>query len=449
MLTLQVTTPALRYPNGTSVNRFLDPALSAMSRIHGVEAAGAISSVPYLKWWNNSNIQYEGVPGNEPTRLPIVEQRTASPQFFAVTKQRIISGRLFGAGDVDRPDAPAVVVVNQALAKRDFKGGDPVGRRFHTSDTSFATIIGVVSDIRNNGPIAEPAPEMYWPYSASGRSSSNYPIMIRVTGSNPEAVVAEVRSAIRAVDPTAAIASVASMPDVIAKNLGRPRFYFSLLGTFAAVAILLAVAGLYGVLSYAVAQRSREIGIRAALGSTGTRLVQLVAFEGLRLVAAGVVIGLLGGFAVTRLMVFMLYGVSPLDGVTWATSTAILVAAGIVAALVPARRASRVTRGSRDRHANGVGRSHVCSGGRFCFSRDGGAIETDLRPVVNSVEGMFTSPYRYNPYRPTPPTHHQTALASLRVAAGRIRLTSTWHSEICGCELARGATEMKTPTTPH
>jgi ABC-type antimicrobial peptide transport system permease subunit len=166
--------------------------------------------------------------------------------------------------------------------------------------------------------------------------------MIRVGGGDPTAVAPGVRAAVRRVDPTAAVSQVASMSDVIGRSLGRPRFYFSLLGAFAGIAIVLAVAGLYGVLSYAVAQRTREIGIRAALGSSRSALVRLFAMEGFRLVAIGVTLGLAGGAAVTRLMEFMLYGISPLDATTWALAAFLMIGAAMIAAIIPARRAARV-----------------------------------------------------------------------------------------------------------
>ena len=132
------------------------------------------------------------------------------------------------------------------------------------------------------------------------------------------------------------------MSQVISTSLGNPRFYFSLLGTFAAVALVLAVAGLYGVLSYVVAQRTRELGIRSALGSPTSSLLGLVTRDGLQLVAGGLVLGLIGGAAVTRLMTFMLYGVSPLDAPTWTLAALLMTVAAMVAALIPARRAANV-----------------------------------------------------------------------------------------------------------
>ena len=181
---------------------------------------------------------------------------------------------------------------------------------------------------------------MYWSYAQAG-GGSDFPLMVRVRRGDPATFASAIRAAIRRVDPNAAVARVLPMRDVIANSLGRPRFYLSLLGTFAGVAIVLAVAGLYGVLAYAVAQRTKELGIRAALGgSTGT-LVQLVMRDGLRMILGGLLCGLIAGWAVTRLMQFMLYGVSPLDTLTWVGASTLMIAAGLVAALIPALRAAR------------------------------------------------------------------------------------------------------------
>lgn len=340
VLTLDVTVASARYPGNASVRRFLQPALDGIRGVPGVTAAGMINLVPYVNWGWNSNIRYEGMPNDNPTRWPLVEQRSVMPGFFAVTRQKLIAGRLLGAGDDDSPKAPPVVVVNQALAKRDFKGANPVGRRFYFTDSAMATIVGVVSDIRNVGPFAAPAPEMYWSILQSGSGSSAFPIMVRTRG-NPTSVLAGVRRVIRAADPTAAISDVATMPDVIAQSLGQPRFYVMMLGAFAAVALALTLAGLYGVLSYAVAQRTRELGIRAALGSSPERLVKLVVSDGAALVAIGAIVGFVASFAVTRVMVSMLYGVSPTDSSTWALAVATLVVPTVLATVVPALRASR------------------------------------------------------------------------------------------------------------
>ena len=342
VLTVQVSTSPARYATQPAVAAFLDPALDAIRALPGVESAGAISLVPYVNWGNNSNIRFEGQPLGDPTRLPLAEIRRVSPGFFAVTRQRLLAGRLLEPSDNETPSSPPVVVVNQALVDRDLKGVDPIGKRFYISDTGFATIVGVVSNIRNAGPFAPPAPEMYWTYRQNGVGTFNFSLMIRTKTGDPTAVAPAVRGAIRTVDPTAAVASIRSMPGVIATSLGQPRFYLSLLGAFALVALLLAVAGLYGVLSYAVAQRTRELGIRAALGSPRLGLMRLMTWEGMRLVVAGVFLGSLGGVAVTRLMTFALYGVSPLDAATWMLSICAMTLAGLLATLIPAQRATRI-----------------------------------------------------------------------------------------------------------
>lgn len=339
VLTMNVTVAASRYGDASTVRRFLDPALRTIREQPGVEAVGSINLIPYVNWGWNSNIRYEGMPADDPTRQPLVEQRRVSPGFFGVTRQRLIAGRLLEARDDDSPASPPVVVVNEALAKRDFKGANPVGRRFYFTDTSFATIVGEVSDIRNVGPFADPNPEMYWNYLQTNPRQSSFPIMIRARG-DVAGVAAAARSAIRAADPTAAISDVQPMNDVIAHSIGRPRFYVAMLGSFAIVALALTIAGLYGILSYAVAQRTRELGIRVALGSSRERLVRLVALDGLSLVGLGVALGLAGSFVVTRLMVAMLFGVSPLDGGTWILAALALVVPTLLATFVPAMRAS-------------------------------------------------------------------------------------------------------------
>jgi len=339
ILTMQVTVSQARYANANAVRSFLEPVLDGINAIPGVDAAASIHLIPYVNWGWNGNIRYEGHPNDDPTRLPLVEYRRATPSFFAVTKQRLLAGRLLQPSDDE--NAPPVVVVNQALVARDLKGQNPIGARFFIGDTARATIVGVVSNIRNAGPVAPPAPEMYWPMRREGRGSADFPIMVSVKRGDPADVASAVRNVIRHVDPTAAVASVRPMTEVISRSLGQPRFYFSLLGAFAAVAILLALAGLHGVLSYAVAQRTRELGIRAALGSPASSLVRLITRDGLVLVAGGIVLGLVGGAAVTRLMVFMLYGVSPLDHSTWALAALLMLVAGLAATLVPAARATR------------------------------------------------------------------------------------------------------------
>jgi putative ABC transport system permease protein len=344
VLTFTVSWPADAYPGDSAVQRFLTPALAAIRRTPGVAAAGAISALPYDQWGSNFNVRYEGQPAGNLEHRPLVEFRAVTPGFFSVTRQRLVAGRLLDARDDGRPGTLDAVVVNEALAKRDFPGRGAIGQRFYWggTDTSFATIVGVVSDIRNSGPFQPPKPAAYWTAPELGGIGLSAPIMVRTAGLDPTAIEAAVRAAVRSVDPRAAVSAMRPMDAVIGRSLGQPRFYFSLLAVFAAVALLLAMAGVYGVMSYAVVQRTREIGIRSALGSPTGRIVRLIATQGMLLIGFGIAIGFAGAAATVRLLRQLLYGVSPADPQSWLLATAALVIAGAVASLVPALRAARI-----------------------------------------------------------------------------------------------------------
>jgi putative ABC transport system permease protein len=346
ILTLQATVSPDRYPDGTAVRRYLEPALAAARQVPGVEEASAISLLPYDRWGWNFSIRYEGQPNDDPSRLPLVENRIVTPEFFRVTGQRLVEGRLLEPGDGERPDGPRVVVVNQTLARRDFPGASPVGRRYYLDDTSFAKIVGVVTDIRNAGPYEAPRAEVYHSFRQDGDGWWSFSLMIRTRDTagapiDPASLAGAVTVAVQSVDPEGAVTAVRPMAEVMSESLGRPRFYLALLGAFGAVALALAVAGIYGVLSYAVVQRTREFGIRTALGSTAGDILRLVTRQAVRLLAIGIVIGLVGSLAATRLLVSLLYGVSPLDVRAWLAATVTLALAGLLAALLPAWRATR------------------------------------------------------------------------------------------------------------
>ncbi len=342
VLTMKLGVSPATYPDGNAVQRFLEPALERIRQIPGVEAASSISLLPYQNWGWNFTVRYEGQPADGQAQRPMVERRVVTPEFFGVTGQKLVNGRLLQTSDDERNEAAGVVVVNKALADRDFPKQDPIGKRFHISDDALVTIVGVVSDIRNFGPVEAARPEAYWTYRQAGGGTTEFPLMIRVAKGNPADLTRPIMAAIREVDPGASVSKVAPMSQVIADSVGKPRFYLSLLAVFAGVAMLLSMAGLYGVLSYSVIQRTREIGVRTALGSTPARTVSLMARQGLQLVGAGLLAGLLGGLGLTRLLQSMLYGVSPLDLMTWASATGLLAAAGLFAAMIPAWRASRV-----------------------------------------------------------------------------------------------------------
>ncbi|MEW5915712.1 MAG: ADOP family duplicated permease [Gemmatimonadota bacterium] len=341
LLTLEAHVSPTTYADGNGVRRFLEPAIAALETLPGVERAAGISLLPYRAWGWNFNARYEGQPGDNPTRLPIVELRTITPGFFDVSGQRLLRGRALGDGDdLATEQSARVVVVNEALAKRDFPGQDPIGKRVHWGD-GFATIVGIVSDIRNAGPISAPRPEMYWSYRQRDVGATVFNIVVRVRSGDPNQLASSVQQSLRAIEPGVAIGRVMPMRAVVAASLGQPRFLASMIAVFAGVALLLAIAGLYGVLSYAVAQRSRELGIRSALGSSARDLMWLIARRAALLVAAAIVVGLGASAAVTRLLQATLYGVSAFDVPTWGVATVGLVVAATLATLIPAIRATR------------------------------------------------------------------------------------------------------------
>ena len=340
LLTMEVNISPARYEDVTVDEGFALPALNAIRALPGVEEAGTTSMIPYAGWGNNFNIRYEGVIGDD-TQLPLTETRVVSPSYFNTLRVPLVEGRLFTEREAQGDELPTLVVVNQALARRDFPDGSAVGGRFHTSDTTFAEIIGVVTDTRNVGPIDDPRPQVYWNFMGSGRRATRIPLVARVTGP-PEAQTRAIEEALRSVDPDVAVTGVRSMEAVISSSVRRQRFFMILLGAFAAVALALTITGLYGVISYAVAQRTRELGIRAALGSSRGQTLGLVMSDALTLAAIGLVIGAVSGVVLTRLLEGMLYGVSPLSANVWIAALASLFATAAVASSVPAIRAARV-----------------------------------------------------------------------------------------------------------
>ena len=333
VLTLETAVSPVAYADSAIVQRFLDPAIAAIARVPGVEAVGSISALPFRSWGINTRIRYEGKPKDIPTHWPVVEMRFVTPGYFQVTRQRLVEGRLLR--DADDPNN---VVANEALVKRDFPGQDALGKRYYVTDSIMGTIVGIVSDIRNAGPIANPRPELYMP----AISASVYNLMVRVKGGDPRSVTASVGTAIRSIDPRAAVTRVMPMGDVILDSVRRQRFFLVSIGLFAAIAVVLAAAGLHGVLSYAVAQRTRELGIRTALGSTPVRTIGLVANAGFRLIAIGIGCGLAGSALVTRVLQASLYGLDPLDLPTWFLATMSLAVLGLLATLIPSLRAAAV-----------------------------------------------------------------------------------------------------------
>jgi putative ABC transport system permease protein len=269
------------------------------------------------------------------------------PGYFATMKTPLLRGRDFSNSDT--LESQRVVIVNETLARRHWPGEEAVGKRIAAGrDPRWLTVAGVVRDVKQSDWQANPRDEIYFPFSQSSdylanpaRHYSFMSIVVRVDR-DPAAAAASVRRAVESVDPNVLISNLISMERAVANNLWRPRLSLLLLGAFGVVALALAVTGIYGVISHSVSQRTHEIGIRIALGATRREVLADSIVRGLPPVAIGIGAGIVMALSMTRLMTAMLYGVKPTDPLTFAATAALMLASGILAALWPAFRASRV-----------------------------------------------------------------------------------------------------------
>jgi putative ABC transport system permease protein len=267
-----------------------------------------------------------------------------SPDYFRVMRIPIKTGRAISETDDER--APGAIIVNEALARRAWPDGQPVGQRVRMGgpDSVWRTVIGVVANVRHRGLEADPRPELYLPHAqwaTSGTAIRDMYLVLRTTH-DPHTLAADLPRTIRALDPNLPLASVLTMDDVLSGASAMRRLSFVVLATLAAAAAALAAVGLYGVIGFAVVQRTTEIGIRRALGASTGRVLGLVARQGGSPVLIGVFIGMTGAFALSRLMAAMLFQVSARDPLTFMAVPVVVGIVAAIAAYVPARRATRV-----------------------------------------------------------------------------------------------------------
>jgi putative ABC transport system permease protein len=340
VLALRTELPVPRYADAVRRTTFYSGVLERVRALPGVRSAGFTSFLPLVFPGGGFGIDLEDRP--EPANI-VANLRVVTPGYLDAMGVTLLRGRLFDGGD--REGAEPVAVVNQTMARRFWPGEDPVGRRFRSCDTcGWLRVVGVVGDLRQVALASDARPESYVPY---GLAPALVPLLqpkdlaVRTSG-DPLLLADAVRAAIWAVDPAQPIAQVHVMADYVADDLAPHRLQAQLVGTFAAFALLLASVGVYGVLSYTVAQRRREMGIRVALGAERRDLVRWVVARGLRPVFAGVAIGVVVAAALARLIASLLYGVAPRDPLTFAIAAATLVVVAALACWLPARRASRV-----------------------------------------------------------------------------------------------------------
>ena len=339
VLALRMSLGSDAYDSEDAMRGFLAQLLPELQGLPGVQAVGTVSHLP-LTDGKMGHIAYRpDRPAPQPGEEPGVDIRIVGGDYFPAQGIRLLRGRTFDPRD--HADAAPTFIINEALAREQFPGEDPVGKRlvYPWPELIEGEIVGVVEDVHETSVTAEPAPALY--RSFSQWTDSNLNVVIRTTG-DPLALAGPVRDAVRGIDPALPVASVRTMDEVVGEATARSRMSSYLLVLFAGIALVLAAIGLYGIISYGVSQRRGEIGVRMALGADQGRILRLIVRQGLLLTAAGLAVGLVGAFALTRLLRSLLYEVAATDVATFVAVPLLLAAVALLASYLPASRAARL-----------------------------------------------------------------------------------------------------------
>ena len=342
VLTAELNLPRSQYSDPAVASALFDQTLERLAARHGVEAVGLVSSLPLTR--GESLIAFRIQGRAAPTSredMTAARPQLVSPGYLDAMGLRLVAGRFIT--DEDTENSPRTFVVNEAFANAYFPGEEIVGQRLNLGRGEPTEIVGVVGDVHHRGLDSQPQPELYFSYRQSflGQGVSRVSIVARTTG-DPLALVSFLRQDILDLNPNLPIDNVMTMGARLSSSVAQPRFYALVLGVFAASALALAMVGIYGVLAYTVSRRSREIGLRMALGADGRRIRGLVVRQGALLVGVGVTLGLAGALVTTRALESLLFGVNTLDVPTLIAVPVLLFTVAIAACYLPARRATRV-----------------------------------------------------------------------------------------------------------
>jgi putative ABC transport system permease protein len=342
LLTMQITLPAAKYNQNQQQIAFFQQALERIKTLPGVQSAAAVQDLPLRFNETSFPISLEGRPAGEVAQRPEAVYRAVTDDYFRTLQIPLISGRLFTAQD--NQNTIPILVINQTMARRFWSDEDPIGKqvRFGEPTDPLYAIVGVVGDTKHMGLDADEGPVMYQPLAQKRFAWVRWMSVVVRTRVEPHSLAGAVRNRIQEVDKDQPVYNVATMDELLAKSVAQPRFSTLLFGVFALLALGLAAIGIYGVMSYAVAQRTHEIGIRMALGARTRDTLKLVIGQGMRLAFIGIAIGLAGAFALTRLMRTLLFGVTPTDALTFASVSVVLIAVALFACYIPASRAAKV-----------------------------------------------------------------------------------------------------------
>jgi len=357
VLRLDLSLPGPRYAKPQQQIQFYEELLGRIKTLPGVEAVGATTQTPLSPGDNWSFFSIEGRPAPAAGQEPHAAMRSVSSDYFRVMRISLKKGRYFTEADArialpvmrwfeqqpypehynESQPAP-VIIINETMARMFFPGEDPLGMRMRIVESPWLTIVGVVGDIHHGGLNTRPNPEMY--LCDLQEPSGSLAVMVRTSG-DPLTLAAAAREQVMAVDKQQPVA-ITTMDQIFSNSVGGQRFNMLLLSIFAALALVMAVVGVFGVINYSVAQRTQEIGIRIALGAQRRDILRLVVGQGMVIALLGVGAGLAGAFALTRLISVLLFGVSPTDPVTFSAVALLLTGVALLASYIPARRAMNV-----------------------------------------------------------------------------------------------------------
>ena len=355
VLAVPLSLPASRYARPEQRRAVFEDLRTRLSGLDQVRSVGAVSNLPLLPGDNRMGITIEGSP--PPGRGDEIRAslRTVAGDYFRTMEIPLTRGRTFAPSDArhavplirwfeqqpfprgfDDPQAQPVAVINETMAERFWPGQEAIGKRVRLLFSPWITVVGVVGDVRHASLAARPEAEIYLSHTQEPQSALT--VLVRTSG-DPLLVARTVREQVRAIDADLPVSQMRRMEDVLSASLGRPRFDAVLFTAFSAVALLLALIGLYSVTAYGVGQRTREIGIRTALGASRRDVLRLVLARAIRSTSIGVVVGATCAFALTQLIATLLFGIAPFDLPTFAGAAAGLALMSIVASYIPARRA--------------------------------------------------------------------------------------------------------------
>ena len=340
VVTAQLDFPESKYPRGRDITAFGARLLDRLRALPGVESAGAVSNLPLEeeRLWHLSFV-VEGRVRDRANPL-FAFQQSVMPGYFETIGLPLLRGRRFS--DADGREAPKVAIVNRTFADTIFPGQDPIGRRISLADepgpNDWVTIVGIIGDVRSESLESAAPNQLYQPYAQD--AADGMAIVVRTR--RPDVVASALRTAVSEIDPDEPVHDIRPLADVVSESTEQPRFRAFLTAVFAGLALALAAIGIYGVLSYSVARRTHEIGVRMALGATRRDILRLVVGRGMLLAAIGVGIGLAGALLAARLLSALLFGVASTDVPTFAAVAGILLAVALAASVVPGRRALRI-----------------------------------------------------------------------------------------------------------